>query len=107
MPSLFGDDPAAPTAPDTARPASSRSRARALESTPLAERIRPRTLDEYVGQSHLLGPGRPLRRAIEAGALHSLVLWGPPGTGKTTLARILAGVAGADFVAFSAVTSGI
>jgi len=75
--------------------------------TPLAERMRPRTLDEYVGQTHLLGPGRPLRRAIESGALHSLVLWGPPGTGKTTLARILAGVTGADFVAFSAVTSGI
>jgi putative ATPase len=90
--SLFEDDPA-PGATNA--------------GTPLAERMRPRSLDEYVGQAHLLGPGRPLRRAIESGALHSLVLWGPPGTGKTTLARILAGVTGADFVAFSAVTSGI
>ncbi len=78
-----------------------------LPGTPLAERMRPRTLDEFVGQPALLGPGRPLRQAIETGALHSLILWGPPGTGKTTLARILATAAGADFVAFSAVTSGI
>jgi putative ATPase len=78
-----------------------------LPGTPLAERMRPRTLDEIVGQPKLLGPGRPLRRALERGALHSLILWGPPGTGKTTLARIFAQVAGTDFVAFSAVTSGI
>jgi putative ATPase len=78
-----------------------------LPGTPLAERMRPRTLDEIVGQSHLLAPGKPLRQAIESGALHSLILWGPPGTGKTTLARILATVTGAEFVAFSAVTSGI
>jgi putative ATPase len=78
-----------------------------LPGTPLAERMRPRTLDEFVGQSHLLDPGRPLRQAIDAGALHSLILWGPPGTGKTTLARLLAGVANAEFVAFSAVQSGI
>jgi putative ATPase len=75
--------------------------------TPLAERMRPRTLEEFVGQPALLGPGRPLRRAVEAGRLHSLILWGPPGTGKTTLARLLATAAGADLVAFSAVTSGI
>ena len=75
--------------------------------TPLAERVRPRSLDELVGQSHLVGPGKPLRRALEQGLLHSLILWGPPGTGKTTMARLLASVAGADFVAFSAVTSGI
>jgi putative ATPase len=75
--------------------------------TPLAERMRPASLDEVVGQAHLLGPGQPLRRALEAGHLHSLILWGPPGTGKTTMARLLASVAGADFVAFSAVTSGI
>ena len=75
--------------------------------TPLAERIRPRSLDELVGQSHLVGPGRPLRRALEQGLVHSLILWGPPGTGKTTMARLLASVAGAEFVAFSAVTSGI
>jgi putative ATPase len=78
-----------------------------LPGTPLAERMRPRTLDEFVGQAHLLAAGRPLRQAIEAGALHSLIFWGPPGTGKTTLARILATVSGTDFVAFSAVTSGI
>ena len=69
--------------------------------------MRPRTLDEFVGQAHLLGPGRPLRQALDSGALHSLIFWGPPGTGKTTLARLLATVAGAEFVAFSAVTSGI
>jgi putative ATPase len=73
----------------------------------LAERIRPRSLDELVGQPHLVGPGKPLRRALEQGLLHSLILWGPPGTGKTTMARLLASVAGAEFVAFSAVTSGI
>src|SRR5262245_25861014 len=78
-----------------------------LPGTPLADRIRPRNLDEFVGQAHLVGPGRGLRQAMEAGALHSLILWGPPGTGKTTLARILAGFAGAEFIAFSAVTSGI
>jgi putative ATPase len=78
-----------------------------LPGTPLAERMRPRTLDEFVGQNHLLAQGRPLRRAIDAGALHSLIFWGPPGTGKTTLARLLAGVANAEFVAFSAVQSGI
>jgi putative ATPase len=64
-------------------------------------------LDEFVGQDQLLGPRRPLRQAIDRGALHSLILWGPPGTGKTTLARLFAGVANAEFVAFSAVQSGI
>jgi putative ATPase len=75
--------------------------------TPLAERMRPRTLDEFVGQAHLIAPGRPLRRALDRGVLSSMILWGPPGTGKTTLARLLATVAGVEFVAFSAVTSGI
>jgi putative ATPase len=75
--------------------------------TPLSERMRPRRLEDVVGQQSLLGPGRPLRQALDRGLLHSLVLWGPPGTGKTTLARLMATVAGVDFVAFSAVTSGI
>ncbi len=76
-------------------------------SVPLAERMRPRTLDELVGQEHLLAPGRPLREAIESDALQSIILWGPPGTGKTTLARLIATVTRARFVAFSAVLSGI
>jgi putative ATPase len=74
---------------------------------PLADRMRPRSLDEIVGQDHLLGPGRVLRSALEARELHSMILWGPPGSGKTTIARLLADVAGTRFVAFSAVLSGI
>ena len=74
---------------------------------PLAERMRPRTLDEIVGQEALLDPGRPLREAIERDVLQSAILWGPPGTGKTTLARVIAAATDAEFVAFSAVLSGI
>jgi putative ATPase len=74
---------------------------------PLADRMRPRTLDEVVGQEHLLGPGRVLRAAIESGELHSMILWGPPGSGKTTLASLMAQVTSARFVAFSAVLSGV
>ncbi len=74
---------------------------------PLADRIRPRSLDEVVGQEALLGPGRPLRVAIESGAIHSHVLWGPPGSGKTTLARLMASATASPFVPFSAVLSGI
>jgi putative ATPase len=81
--------------------------AAAAPGTPLAERLRPRSLDDVVGQDHLLGPGRPLREALERGALHSMIFWGPPGSGKTTLARLLSQFAGAELVAFSAVTSGI
>jgi putative ATPase len=74
---------------------------------PLAERMRPRTLEEVVGQDELLAPGRPLREAIDRDLLQSMILWGPPGTGKTTLARIIADTTKARFVAFSAVLSGI
>ena len=74
---------------------------------PLAERMRPETLAEYVGQEHLLGPGRWLRRALEGKGLTSLILWGPPGTGKTTLGRLLAAETGASFVALSAVMAGV
>jgi putative ATPase len=74
---------------------------------PLADRLRPQTLDEYVGQSHLLGAGAPLRRALESGRPHSMILWGPPGTGKTTLARLVANGAHAEFIALSAVLAGI
>jgi putative ATPase len=90
--SLFSDEdlPPAPAAP-----------------APLAERMRPRTFDEFVGQHELLAPGKPLREAIERDLLQSIILWGPPGTGKTTLARIIADRTKARFVSFSAVLSGI
>src|SRR5438067_8350731 len=81
--------------PDTVAPA------------PLAERMRPRTFDEFVGQGDLLAPGKPLREAIERDLLQSIILWGPPGTGKTTLARIIADTTQARFVSFSAVLAGI
>jgi putative ATPase len=76
-------------------------------AAPLAERLRPRTLDEVVGQSHLLGPGKPLRLAFEARKPHSMILWGPPGVGKTTLARLMAKAFDAEFIALSAVFSGV
>ena len=74
---------------------------------PLAARLRPRTLEEYVGQTHLLGPGKVLRRLIESDQISSMIFWGPPGVGKTTLARIIANRTKAAFIDFSAVTSGI
>ena len=75
--------------------------------TPLADRMRPRTLDEFLGQEALIAPGRPFRQAIEQDRLQSVILWGPPGTGKTTLARLIAGITRAHFISFSAVLSGI
>src|SRR5436190_6220483 len=89
--SLFNDEPA-PVDPKT---------------IPLAERMRPRSLDEIVGQDDLVAPGRPLREMIDRDLLQSIILWGPPGTGKTTLARLIADLTRADFVAFSAVLAGI
>jgi len=89
--SLFEDDKARPAAPDG----------------PLADRMRPQTLDEVYGQGHLLDPGKPLRTAIERDQVPSMILWGPPGVGKTTLAQIIAKMTKSDFISFSAVLSGI
>src|SRR5687768_7265023 len=77
------------------------------ERQPLAARMRPRTLDDVLGQRRLLAAGQPLRRAVESGRAGSLVLWGPPGSGKTTLARLIAGASGADVEQLSAVTDGV
>jgi len=76
-------------------------------AAPLADLLRPKSLDEVVGQSHLLGPGKPLRLAFESGKPHSMILWGPPGVGKTTLARLMARAFDAEFIAISAVFSGV
>lgn len=83
------------------------TRAESSRDAPLAERMRPRSLDEYVGQEHLLGEGKLLRRLIESDTLTSLIFWGPPGSGKTTLARVIANATKAHFIFFSAILSGI
>ena len=85
----------------------SRHRLLALAGRPLADRMRPQELADYMGQEHILGPGKPLRAQMESGNLTSLILWGPPGSGKTTLASLIAHASSADFVQFSAVLSGI
>ncbi len=95
---LFGPDSEDEERGDGAAPA---------PGTPLADRMRPASLDEVVGQEELLGPGRPLRSAIENDRIHSMILWGPPGSGKTTLARMIAHLTQCRFVAYSAVLSGI
>src|SRR5438309_11856379 len=77
------------------------------ELTPLAARMRPRSLDEILGQAHLLAHGRALRRALEADRVPSMVLWGPPGSGKTTLAQVIALITQSHFIAVSAVTAGV
>src|SRR5258708_6933120 len=74
---------------------------------PLADALRPKSLDEVVGQEHLIGAGKPLRLAFESGRPHSMILWGPPGSGKTTIARLMAKAFNAEFVALSAVFSGV
>ena len=79
----------------------------ASADAPLATRMRPLTLDELVGQQHLIGPDAVLRRSLERGLLSSMILWGPPGSGKTTLAAIIAGMTRSRFVALSAVTAGV
>ena len=73
---------------------------------PLADRMRPRTLEEFVGQEHLIGPGKPLRTQVDRDDTGSLIFWGPPGTGKTTLAKIIANMTKAEFIEFSAVLAG-
>ncbi len=88
-------------------PEDERLAAEAVGARPLADRMRPRTLNEFVGQEKIVGPARALRRMIEEDRLQLIILWGPPGTGKTTLARIIADATEANFVQFSAVTSGI
>ena len=98
-PDLFGDS--------TEQRSSPPNQGGVAGSVPLAERIRPNTLAEVVGQTHLLGPGKPLTLLFDQQHAHSLILWGPPGVGKTTLARLLAGAAKAQFIALSAVLAGV
>lgn len=77
------------------------------ENIPLAERLRPTSLDDYIGQKHIVGPNGIIRKMIEARRINSFILWGPPGVGKTTLAKIIASATEASFFTLSAVTSGV
>ena len=77
------------------------------QKAPLAERVRPKTLDEYIGQTHLLGDGMPVKRFINSGQIPSMIFWGPPGVGKTTLAHLIANAAGLPFYQLSAISSGV
>ncbi len=103
---LFGSQDAVPVA-DTSQPRHGGEPGAGPTAAPLADRLRPSSLDEFAGQGHLVGPGRLVRRILEGGDLPSLILWGPPGTGKTTLAKLIAAATAADFIALSAVLSGV
>src|SRR4030065_1074961 len=100
MPARKGRRPPADLSADQAR-------ARTQREAPLAARMRPRTLDEFVGQEHLVGEGRMLRKSIETDQVPSMICWGPPGSGKTTRARIIAGLTRSHFAPVSAVTAGV
>ncbi len=105
--SLDLPEPSQPQAHADDAPLSTEAAAAAAARAPLAERLRPSSLDEVVGQDHLLGPGQPVRVAFESGQPHSMILWGPPGVGKTTLARLMAHAFDAQFLAISAVLGGV
>lgn len=106
--SLFGEEDLPPARAEQQKPAESASAsAGARQEEPLAARMRPRSLDEVIGQEHLLAPGRMLRRSIEGDRIPSMILWGPPGSGKTTLAEVIARATRARFVALSAVMAGV
>ena len=102
---LFGTT--LPELAQTAQESTKPGHGRSVEKPPLAERMRPKTIDEVIGQKHLLGPGMPLRTAFESGHPHSMILWGPPGVGKTTLARLMANAFNLPFISISAVLSGV
>ena len=106
---LFGISDSPDTTKNAATEAAKATRKTAPkdQASPLAERLRPKTIDEVVGQKHLLGPGKPLRSAFENAHPHSMILWGPPGVGKTTLARLMADAFGLPFISISAVLGGV